>query len=287
MNQVIANPDVAEAQAGQLGDVAVILGVQAGLDNINEFDGPRVPSPRLEEFLLTSSDSSVLELLFDNGEAFADLLLIDAGAVPAQQELYNVRGYGILPRVRAHEVLPDQVSVIDRRCQPIEGVQFQTHDLSPTNVDFWLRTAPPESITTTTAAAPSCLSSSTTRLTSPLLPTSFTAATMVDPACFQFVRRSTRSAGSFESTFTLHLIPRQSTETIDARTASTPCSTTISGTTHSCKLTPPWAYFSPDRKLAIPGGEAIRMSTFQCHRYEGTAASPFTTAHLDHFVAAK
>src|SRR5207244_893760 len=119
------------------------------------------------------------------------------------------------------------------------------------------------------------------------LPTSLTEATRLELACFQFVRKSTRTFGSFVSTFTLHRIPRHSIEIMEALTASIPCSTTISGTTHSCKLTPPCAYFSPARKLAIPGGEAILTCGLHCHEYDGTEGSPFTTAQRDHLVAAR
>src|SRR5262245_38517515 len=112
-------------------------------------------------------------------------------------------------------------------------------------------------------------------------------ATRLESACFQFVRKSARTFGSFVSTFTLQRIPRHSIERIEARTASIPCWTMISGTTHSCRLTPPCAYFSPARKLAIPGGEAILTCEFHCQEYDGTEGSPFTTAQRDHLVAVR
>jgi len=45
--------------------------------------------------------------------------------------------------------------------------------------------------------------------------------------------------------------------------------------------------FVPALKLAMPCGEVMRMSGFQCHGYEGTGASALANAHRAHFVAVK
>lgn len=63
---------------------------------------------------------------------------------------------------------------------------------------------------------------------------------MLVDACFQLRRRSTTTAGSFEFTLMRHRMPRQVTVAIVALVDAPPRSTMSSGTTHSCRLTPPW-----------------------------------------------
>ena len=46
---------------------------------------------------------------------------------------------------------------------------------------------------------------------------------------------------------------------------------TICGTTHSCKLRPPWLYSSPAMKQSIPGGQATRTSSAQNQEKQGSS----------------
>ena len=49
---------------------------------------------------------------------------------------------------------------------------------------------------------------------------------------------------------------------------------TSCGTTHSCKLRPPWLYSLPAMKQSMPGGQAIRTSSDQNHEKQGVRPSP-------------
>src|SRR5712692_462663 len=142
-------------------------------------------------------------------------------------------------------------------------VKGNTHEASPTVVGFLSSTFPAASTTTTVAAAPSCESSATARLASPAGPTSLGTAAMLVVGCLQFSRRSTRTDGSFVVTLTRQRIPRHVTVVMLAAVEAPPRSMMSSGTTHSCGLTPPWAYSLFRVKQAMPGGEAMRTWRFQ------------------------
>ena len=52
LDEVRVNPDIREAQTGERGDVRVALGVKPGRDDVDDFDGARLPRARLEKLFL-------------------------------------------------------------------------------------------------------------------------------------------------------------------------------------------------------------------------------------------
>ena len=131
---------------------------------------PCFAGPRLEDLLLGGADRAPFELVLHDLEAFIDLVLLHARAVPAQQKLDDVGGDRILAGVAPHQVLPHQVAGEGFVGLAVQGVhpEFRRiHMFSPLRVGCWARTRPSASVTTTTSAASSCSSSARTRLARP------------------------------------------------------------------------------------------------------------------------
>ena len=133
-HQLVVDADIPQVQARQFGDVAVVLRVQPGAENVDDLDRAGFLGAGLEQFFLAGADGPVLELLFDDLQAFGDLLLVDARAVASKQELDHIGRNRILARVFPHEVLSDEVSVENRCGQLVELIEFYTHASSPTVV---------------------------------------------------------------------------------------------------------------------------------------------------------
>ena len=72
-HQLIVDADVPQVQARQFRDVAVVLRVQPGAENVDDLDRPCLLGAGLEQLLLARSDSPILELLFDDLQPFGDL----------------------------------------------------------------------------------------------------------------------------------------------------------------------------------------------------------------------
>ena len=161
-NQVVRDPHVPQAQARQFGDVAVVLGVESGPHDVDEFYLPLLLGSALEEFFIAGADGAVGELLVDDHQTLLNLLGVGRSAVSAEEKLHHVAGHRIVPRVSADEVLADEVAVEGARGHLIESVEYECHVLAPTVVLNESRMVPLASITTTTAGFDSRLSSATT-----------------------------------------------------------------------------------------------------------------------------
>jgi len=109
-DDVLEDPDVVEAQAGQGREVGVGLLVEPHGDDVDELDGTLLAGAGLEELLFAGADGSVLQLALDNLQALRDLLLIGASAVATEEELAHVGGDGVLTLELADQVLPDDVT---------------------------------------------------------------------------------------------------------------------------------------------------------------------------------
>ena len=69
----------------------------------------------LEQLFIAGPNGAILELPLDDGNAFPDLVLVDRGAVAAQQELHDIGWHRVLPAVLAHEILAHEIA-IEHRC---------------------------------------------------------------------------------------------------------------------------------------------------------------------------
>jgi hypothetical protein len=161
---LVVDPDVFQRQARQLGQVAVVLGIEPRPYDVDDLDRTRFLGPRLEQLFLAGANRPVLQLLLDDLQPFVDLVVVDARAVAAEQELDDIGRHRVLARVLAHEVLANEVAV-ERCCaQPVDVVHFDAHFASPIVVARESMTRPVPSRTTTIAAVPSYSSRSTARL---------------------------------------------------------------------------------------------------------------------------
>ena len=162
--------DVPQAEAGEFGEVTVVLRVQTRTHDIDQPNGALFAGPRLEDLLLGGADRAPFELVLHDLEALIDLVLLDARAVPAQQKLDDVGGDGILAGVAPHQVLSHEVAgegLVGLAVQGVHPEFRRIHIFSPLRVGCWARTRPSASVTTTTSAASSCSSSARTRLARP------------------------------------------------------------------------------------------------------------------------
>jgi hypothetical protein len=64
---------ILERQARQLGDVAVVLRIEAGLHDVDQLDRALLPRPRLEQLLLASAHRAVTQLLLHDLQPLGDL----------------------------------------------------------------------------------------------------------------------------------------------------------------------------------------------------------------------
>ena len=80
-HDAIGDEDVPEAYARQFAEITVVLGIKAGLDDIDQAYRALLAGTGLEELLLARPDGAALELAFDQRESLLDFFLIRAGAV--------------------------------------------------------------------------------------------------------------------------------------------------------------------------------------------------------------
>jgi hypothetical protein len=130
-DRLVFDADIAQRKAGQLGQVAVVLRVEPGANDVDQLDRPCFLGSRLEQFLLAGAHRAILQLLLDDLQTFVDLVLVDARAVAAQEELDDVGRHRVLARVLAYEVFANQVTVEGRRREPVQRIQFHAHCPSP------------------------------------------------------------------------------------------------------------------------------------------------------------
>ena len=118
--------DVVELEARQLGLVGVALRIEPRLKQVDDLHPALVPRPVLEELLLAGPNSALLHRRLNHLEPGCDLVRIRRRAVPAQQELADVRGYGVLAPELLREILLDEVPLEDFGCELIEVVELVT-----------------------------------------------------------------------------------------------------------------------------------------------------------------
>ena len=238
-DDLVGDPHVPQLEAGQLGEVAVGLGVEARLDEVDELDRRPLTGARLEELLLAGPDGAVGQEPADHCQALLDLLGVGGRAVPAEQELPDVGRDGVGALEPVGEVLLHHVAVEHLGGQPVDLVQGErVHGFSPTLVRRCARTAPASSSTTTWISAPACASSSTNALASPS--TTGRAAAMALDGSAGANRSSTVSPDLGGATSTRHRRPVHFSASTRTSTALAPPAVTVTtGVMHSCGLRPP------------------------------------------------
>jgi hypothetical protein len=107
----IGNEDISEADAWQFAEITVVLGIKAGLDDIDQADRALLAGTGLEELFVARPDGAALELAFYQRKALLDFFLVRAGAVTTEEELHDVGRERVGLRVLAHKVLADEVAL--------------------------------------------------------------------------------------------------------------------------------------------------------------------------------
>jgi hypothetical protein len=77
LDEPVGDLHVGEAEAWELGDVAVVLRVELGPDDVDQLHGTVLACPGLEELLVPGADGPPLELLLDDAEPLFDLFRVD------------------------------------------------------------------------------------------------------------------------------------------------------------------------------------------------------------------
>src|SRR5262249_19147021 len=94
----------------KLSHKTIVLGIQPGLYEVNEFYSALLLGPGLEQLLLPCPDRPACKLPLHDDEALLYLSLIYARAVPPEKELGHVSGHGILALELANKILPNKIS---------------------------------------------------------------------------------------------------------------------------------------------------------------------------------
>ena len=101
IHEFVGDVDVVELKARQFGLVGVRARIEPRTQQVDDLDLALFPRPRLEQLLVAGADGSLLHRPLDDRKALGDLVRIGRGAVPAEQELADVRR----DRVLAAELL--------------------------------------------------------------------------------------------------------------------------------------------------------------------------------------
>ena len=117
--------------------------VEPRTQQVDDLDLALLPRPRLEQLLLAGADGSLLHRPLDDREALGDLVGIGRGAVPAEQELADVRRDRVLAAELLGEVLAYEVALEDVGGEPVELVELG-HRFLPTTTSRWARIVPVE-----------------------------------------------------------------------------------------------------------------------------------------------
>ena len=114
--------DVVELQAGEFGLVSVRLGVEPAAEQIDDLHPALLARARLEQLLLAGADRTLLHRALDDRQALGDLLWVRGGAVPAEEELADIGGNGILASELLSQVLANEIALEDISGEPVELV---------------------------------------------------------------------------------------------------------------------------------------------------------------------
>src|SRR5690554_2886675 len=170
IHQLRRNTNIRQAKAGQCCKVTIGLCIQAGGNQINDFDLTVLPGPGLEQLLFTRLYRAGFKLPLNNLQPFINLFLVGACAVPPQQKLHHVGRHRKLAAEGSHQVFTHQVAIQCGYRFVINLIQHHHTSPPPILVSVWATRAPLSSSNTTTAFWPSMSSSSTT---TDALPSSF------------------------------------------------------------------------------------------------------------------
>ncbi len=151
------NADVVKPETRERGDVAVGGSVQTGGDQVYDLHRPALASHGLEQLLFTGLDRALAKLTLHDPYALLDLLLVGRGAVAPQEELTDVRGYGIPSLEQARKILAHDKPGKGLNRKPVYRIELCAHSPPPTVVCCCVSGLPgcAGSKATTSAACPS------------------------------------------------------------------------------------------------------------------------------------
>ena len=124
VDERVGDPHVPQPQTRQLDQKRVGLRVQSSFHDVDQLDRALLAGVRLEQFLVTGADGPILQLAFDDSQAFLDLLLVHRRTIPAQQEFHDIGRHRILPAVPPHKILADEVAIEGRSRDSVQMVEF-------------------------------------------------------------------------------------------------------------------------------------------------------------------
>src|ERR1019366_9034227 len=120
VDQVVCNANIIEPQAWQFSHKTIILGIQSGLDEINELYSTLLFGASFEQFFLACPDRSARQLPLYDGKALLDFSFVNACTVPPKKKFSYIRGYRILSFELTNKVLANEVSLKSFRSDLIQ-----------------------------------------------------------------------------------------------------------------------------------------------------------------------
>ena len=133
VDQLRRDVDICDLQARQLCLVRVALGVEPGLEQVDDLDAALVARAVLEQLGLTGSDGPLLHRALHHLQTSRDLVAVGGRAVAAEQELSDVGRDRVLAAELLREILLDEESVECIGGEGVEIVEFH-QSLCPTVV---------------------------------------------------------------------------------------------------------------------------------------------------------
>ena len=110
-HQRVADAHVLQCEAWHFCHVAIVLCVQSRPHDVDQLYGAGFARLRLEQLFLSSADGTVIQLLLDDLQPFPDFAFVNSRAIPAQEELNDIRRHGVLPTVFPHQVFAHQIAI--------------------------------------------------------------------------------------------------------------------------------------------------------------------------------
>ena len=159
LDHAVGDANVLQCKARKFGDVAGVLGVQAGPDGVDQAHGAFAVGLVLENFFLSGANAAVFQLPLDDIKAFLDFVLVGRRAVATEQELDDVGRHWVGLGVFPHQILAHDEAFKGLGAEVIQAIQLQTHARSPTAVALASATLPCRSSRTTCTFSSSSISS--------------------------------------------------------------------------------------------------------------------------------
>jgi hypothetical protein len=124
VDQGIVDADILEPQARQFRHEAIVLGIQARGDQVDQLHPALLLGAGLEQLLLPGAHRAAGELALHDVQTLLDLRLVGAGAVAPEQKLAHIGRHRILALEPAYQVLADDEAVEGLGGELVECVEL-------------------------------------------------------------------------------------------------------------------------------------------------------------------